>query len=90
MSNVRSSGMMDTIRSTRNTRTRRPTRASSLSSMGIRLTTTMVVSKMFQPDLKKSRLRGSPRKRMVISTRKKMVMNQSVMTIALEISGGIS
>ena len=74
---IRSSGIIDIIRSTLNTLTNRAIRASSVSSAGIMLISTMSVSNIFQKLLKKSRLRGSAKKRIITSVRKKALINQS-------------
>ncbi len=70
---ILSSGTIETIRKTRNTLTKRPTSAISESSIGIKLTTTINVSNIFQPLLKKFFLSSEAMKRMVISNRKNKV-----------------
>ncbi len=70
---MRNSGTIEIIRKTLKTRTKRPINAISESSIGIKLTTTIKVSKIFQPLLKNPFLLSEAMNRMVISIKKKMV-----------------
>ena len=89
LSSTRSSGMIATSRSTRKIRNRRPRKAVSLPSSGIRLATTMTKSKTFQPFLKNFPMLSLAIRRMLISTRKKSVMPISSQMINLSDQSGI-
>lgn len=84
---IRNSGIIDTIRKTRNTRTKRPSKAISESWIGIRLTTTITVSKIFQPFLKKRFLFSQAINRAMISARKNKVTAQSANKIICSTQG---
>ena len=74
---MRSSGTIDTKRMTLNTRRRRAMSTVSLFSTGIKLAITITKSKIFQPERKKFRKRGSANMRIIISTKKKTVTAKS-------------
>ena len=82
--------MIEIILNTRNTLTNRAIRARSVLSAGIKLTRTISVSNQFQKLLKKCFLTGSAKNRIVSSTRKNALINQSSKRVIEPTVGGMS